>query len=56
MGGGDPKVMGPLNPACRDASFGTVQSPIGHTVMELLTVVQNSEERTDEQTDEGMQI
>jgi len=32
-----PKLQAPLNLACRDASFGTLQSLIGQTVMEILT-------------------
>ena len=36
-GGGDPKVMGTIDPARRDASFGTMGSPIGHTVPEILS-------------------
>ena len=32
-----PKLWAPLNPARRDASFGTLESPIGHTVPEILS-------------------
>ena len=32
-----PKLWAPLNPARRDTSFGTLQSPIRQMVMEILT-------------------
>ena len=38
-GGADPKVMGTLNPARRDASFGTLQNPIGHMVPEIMAEI-----------------
>ena len=46
-----PKLWALLDLACRDASFGTLESQIKHTVMELLTVDQNSHEQMDKQTD-----
>ena len=42
-----PKLWVPLNLVHQDAFFGTLQSPIGHTIMELLTVDQNSAGCTD---------
>ena len=43
------KLWALLNPACQDTSIGTLQSPIGHTVMEILSVGKILEE---EQHDE----
>ena len=51
-----PKLWALLDPACREAYFGTLESQIGQTVLELLRVDQNSNgqmnERTNEWTDE----
>ena len=40
----------PLDLARRYASFGTLESQIGHMVMKILTVYQNSDGRTDTRT------
>ena len=34
-----PKLWVPLNPAHRDASFGTLQSPIGYMVPEIMSEI-----------------
>merc|ERR1712059_133303 len=34
-----PKLWAPLNPAHKDTSFGTLQSPIGHTVPEIMAEI-----------------
>ena len=49
MGVLNPKLWAPLNPARRDASFGTLQSPIGHTVLEILTAGKIPEEQEEEE-------
>ena len=33
-----PKLWAPLNLACQDGSFGTLESQIGHMVMEIITI------------------
>ena len=43
-----PKLWALLNPARRDASFGTLQSLIGHTVLEILTAGKILEEEEEE--------
>ena len=47
-----PKLWAPLNPTCRDASFDTLQSPIGHTVLEVLTAGKIPEEQEEEEEEE----
>ena len=47
-----PKLWAPLNPTRRDASFGTLQSPIGHMVPEILTARTILEEEEQEQQEE----
>ena len=44
-----PKLWAPLNPARRDASFGTLGSPIGHTVPEILSDGKIPEEQEQQQ-------
>ena len=48
LGGLTPKLWAPLKPAHHDGSFGSLESQIGHMVMEILTVDQNGVEQTDE--------
>ena len=52
-----PKLWAPLNPAHRDASFGTLQSPIGHTVLEILTAgkIPEEQQQEEEQQEEEQQ-
>ena len=40
-----PKLWVALNLACQDASFGTLESQIGHMVMEILTAGKIPEEQ-----------
>ena len=49
-----PKLWAPLNPALRDASFGTLGSPIGHTVPEILSdgKIPEQEQQEEEQQQE----
>ena len=46
------KLWAPLNPACQDASFGTLQSLIGHMVPEILTAGKIQEEQQQEEQEE----
>ena len=47
-----PKLWAPLNPALQDASFGTLQSPIGHTVPEILSDGKIPEQQEQEQQEQ----
>ena len=44
-----PKLWSLLNPACQDASFGTLQSLIGHMVPEILTAGKIPEQQQEEE-------
>ena len=50
-----PKLWALLNPARRDASFGTLRSPIGHTVPEILSAGKIPEEEQQEQQEQQQQ-
>ena len=50
-----PKLWAPLNPAHRDASFGTLLSPIRHMVPEILSAGKIPEEEQEEQEQEQEQ-
>ena len=47
-----PKLWAPLNPARRDASFGTLRSLIGHRVPEILSAGKIPEEEQEEEEEE----
>ena len=51
-----PKLWALLNLARRDASFGTLQSQIGHIVMEILTARQILEDEEEEEQQEYIRI
>ena len=47
-----PKLWAPLNPACRDTSFGTLRSLIGHTVPEILSAGKIPEEQEEQEQEQ----
>ena len=47
-----PKIWAPLNPARQDASFGTLGSPIGHMVPEILSDGKIPEEQEQQQEED----
>ena len=46
------QLWAPLNPACQDASFGTLQCTIGHTVPEILSAGKIPEEEQEEEQEQ----